>query len=134
MPERAVRGRLRMFVFGSRVSGDSAACRARTHGHRRPVRVYRVRRDITRPPSEVRELGEIDMVARALATLDLVGHDGAQPGWPAVFLEGHAVLSYGELAGLAGESGRVLRHDGKPLVLCAGDRDLRSASCSADQR
>jgi hypothetical protein len=46
--ERTVRCRLRMFVFDSRVSEDSAACRAHTHGHRRPVRVYR---DITRPPA-----------------------------------------------------------------------------------
>jgi hypothetical protein len=48
----------------------------------------------------VKELGEIDMVSRALATLDLVTHDGAQPAFPAAHLEGHAVLSYGELAGL----------------------------------
>jgi len=34
------------------------------------------------------------------------------------------VLTYGELAGLAGEAERVLGHDGKALVLCAGDRDL----------
>jgi len=72
----------------------------------------------------VGELGEIDMVSRALGALDLVGHGEARPGSPAVFLEGDVVLSYGELAGLAGEAGRVLRHDGKALVLCAGDRDL----------
>jgi hypothetical protein len=71
----------------------------------------------------VRELGEIDMVSRALATLDLLTHD-ARPVFPAVHLEGHAVLSYGELAGLAGGSGWVLRLGGKALVLCAGDRDL----------
>jgi hypothetical protein len=76
------------------------------------------------PRFEVRELGEIDMVSMALATLDLVAHDDARPAFPAVYLEGHTVLSYGELAGLAGESGRVLRHDSKALVLCAGDRDL----------
>jgi hypothetical protein len=64
------------------------------------------------------------MVSTALGRLDLVTHDGARPGFPAVFLEGHTVLSYGELAGLVGEAGRVLRHDGKALVLCAGDRDL----------
>ena len=52
----------------------------------------------------------------SMATLDLLTHDGARPGFPAVFLEGRAVLSYGELAGLAGESGRVLRHDGKALA------------------
>jgi acyl-CoA synthetase (AMP-forming)/AMP-acid ligase II len=56
----------------------------------------------------VEELGEIDMVPVALATLDLVTHDGARPGSPAVYLEGHAVLSYGELAGLASQAGRVL--------------------------
>jgi hypothetical protein len=44
----------------------------------------------------MRELGEIDMMSKALAMLDLVTHD----------------------------SGRVLRHDSKALVLCAGDRDL----------
>jgi hypothetical protein len=36
------------------------------------------------PRFEVRELGEIDMVSRALATLDLVTHDDAQPEFPAV--------------------------------------------------
>jgi hypothetical protein len=51
-----------------------------------------------------------------------VTHDDAQPAFRAVHLEGHAVLSYGELAGLAGESERVLRYDGKALVLCAGDQ------------
>jgi hypothetical protein len=76
------------------------------------------------PRFEVRELGEIDMVSMALATLDLVAHDDARPAFPAVYLEGHTVLSCGELAGLAGESGGVLRHDSKALVLCAGDRDL----------
>jgi len=72
----------------------------------------------------VRELGEIDMVSIALATLDLVTHHDAQPAFPAIHLEGHTVLTYGELAGLAGESERVLRHDSKALVLCARDRDL----------
>ena len=76
------------------------------------------------PRFEVEELGEIDMVSRALATLDLVTHDDAQPAFPAVHLEGQTVLSYGELAELVGESERVLRHDDKALVLCAGDRDL----------
>src|ERR1700684_4378800 len=66
----------------------------------------------------------IDMVPMALATLDLVGHDNARPAFPAVYLEGNTVLSYGELAKLVGESERVLRHDRKALVLCAGDRDL----------
>ncbi len=64
------------------------------------------------------------MVAMALATLDLVTHDDARPAFPAVHLEGQTALSYGELAGLVGESERVLRHDSKALVLCAGDRDL----------
>ena len=76
------------------------------------------------PRFEVKELGAIDMVSRALATLDLVSHDDARPGSPAVHLEGQTVLSYGELAGLVGESERVLRHDSKALVLCAGDRNL----------
>jgi len=76
------------------------------------------------PRFDVKELGEIDMVSMALATLDLVTRDNAQPAFPAVHLEGPTVLSCGELAGLAGESGRVLHHDGKALVLCAGDRDL----------
>ena len=73
---------------------------------------------------DVKELGEIEMVSMALATLDLVTHDDAQPTFPAVHLEGPTVLSYGELAGLVGESEQVLRHDRKALVLCAGDRDL----------
>ncbi|HEY6791716.1 MAG TPA: AMP-binding protein [Trebonia sp.] len=60
----------------------------------------------------------------ARATLDLVTHDDAQPAFPAIHLEDRTVLSYGELAGLVGEFERVLRHDSKALVLCAGDRDL----------
>jgi hypothetical protein len=64
------------------------------------------------------------MASMALATLDLVARDDARPAFPAVHLGGHAVLSCGELAGLAGESGRVLRHDGKALAPCAGGRDL----------
>lgn len=64
------------------------------------------------------------MVSTALAALDLVTHDDAQPAFPALHLEGNTVLSYGELAELVGESERVLRHDSKALVLCAGDRDL----------
>ena len=63
----------------------------------------------------MRELGEIDMVSMALATLDLVAHDDAQPTFLAPRLEGRTLLSYGELTGLAGDSGRML---------CAGDRDL----------
>jgi hypothetical protein len=46
----------------------SGACRAR-HGHRRPARA---RRGIVRPPFDMKELGEIDMVSRAPATLGLV--------------------------------------------------------------
>jgi acyl-CoA synthetase (AMP-forming)/AMP-acid ligase II len=72
----------------------------------------------------VKELGEIDMVPMARATLDLVSHDAARPAFPAVHLEGQTVLTYGELAGLVREAERVLRHDSKALVLCAGDRDL----------
>src|SRR5579872_1487811 len=49
----------------------------------------------------VEVLGGIEMVSMALAALDLVGHDGARPASPAVFLEGQRVLSYGELAYLA---------------------------------
>jgi acyl-CoA synthetase (AMP-forming)/AMP-acid ligase II len=64
------------------------------------------------------------MVSMPPATLDLVTHDDAQPTFPAIYLDGHNVLSYGELAELVGESERALRHDGKALVLCAGDRDL----------
>src|ERR1022692_2259353 len=76
------------------------------------------------PPFRSERADEIDMVSMALATLDLVTHDNAQPTFPAVHLEDHTVLSYGELAELVGESERVLRHDSKALVLCAGDRDL----------
>jgi hypothetical protein len=72
----------------------------------------------------VKAPGETDMVPMALATLDLVTRDDARPAFPAVHLGGRAVLSCGELAGLAGESERVLRHDGKAPVLRAGGRDL----------
>ena len=58
------------------------------------------------------------------ATLDLVTHDEAQPTSSALYLKGHAVLTYGDLAESVGEFERALRHDGKALVLCAGDRDL----------
>ncbi len=60
----------------------------------------------------------------ASVALDLVTHDDAQPASTAVHLEDRTTLSYGELAELVGESERALRHDGKALVLCAGDRDL----------
>ncbi|HZR54235.1 MAG TPA: hypothetical protein VFB06_32640 [Streptosporangiaceae bacterium] len=68
------------------------------------------------PRFEVKELGEIDMVSRAPATLNLMTHGDARPAFPAEYLEGHTEL--------AGGSGRVLRHDSKALLLCAGDRDL----------
>lgn len=58
------------------------------------------------------------------ATLDLVTHDDARPTSPAVHLKGHSALTYGELAELVGEFEGALRHDGKALVVCAGDRDL----------
>ena len=60
----------------------------------------------------------------APATLDLVTHDNAQRTSPALHLDDHTVLSYGELSDLVGEAERALRHDGKALVLCEGDRDL----------
>jgi acyl-CoA synthetase (AMP-forming)/AMP-acid ligase II len=58
------------------------------------------------------------------AMLDLVTHDGARPTSSAVHLRGHTALTYGELAESVGEFERALRHNGKALVLCAGDRDL----------
>jgi acyl-CoA synthetase (AMP-forming)/AMP-acid ligase II len=58
------------------------------------------------------------------ATLDLVTHDDAQPTASALYLKGRTALTYGELAESVGEFERALRHDGKALVLCAGDRDL----------
>jgi hypothetical protein len=64
------------------------------------------------------------MVPMTLATLDLVTHDDAQPAFLAVHLGGQALLSCGELAGLAGESERVPRHGGNALVLRARGRDL----------
>jgi acyl-CoA synthetase (AMP-forming)/AMP-acid ligase II len=63
-------------------------------------------------------------VAMMSATLDLVTHDGARPTSSAVHLKGHTALTYGELAESVREFERALRHDGKALVLCAGDRDL----------
>ena len=63
--EGAVRGGMRMFLFGGRVSEDRAGRAA-------------VSLD---PRFEVKELGEIDMVSRA-ATLDLVTHDDARPAFP----------------------------------------------------
>jgi hypothetical protein len=95
--EEAVRGRLLMFVWAA----GSA-------------------RSVTWPRFEVRELGEIDMASGALGALDLVGHGDARPASPAVFLEGHTVLSYGELAGSVGESERVLRQQRRELVELLG--------------
>jgi hypothetical protein len=57
--------------------------------------------------------------------LDLVTRDDAQPKFPAVHPEGRITLTYGELAELIGEFERALRHDGKTLVLGAGDRAFR---------
>jgi acyl-CoA synthetase (AMP-forming)/AMP-acid ligase II len=59
-----------------------------------------------------------------VAMLDLVTHDRAAPSSPAVSVAGRETLTYGDLAGLVDGVERVLRHDGKALVLCAGDRDL----------
>ena len=56
--------------------------------------------------------------------LDLVTHEDAVPRLPAVSVAGRRPLTYGDLAGLVGTAERALRHDGKALVLCAGDRDL----------
>jgi hypothetical protein len=70
--EGAVRGRLRMFVFGRRVSKDCAAHQTHTRGQQRPVGVYRARRDVIRHPFRSERAGEIDMVSRASATLNLV--------------------------------------------------------------
>jgi hypothetical protein len=70
-----------MFVFDSRVSirtrtvtGDPCGC---TGGAPRCHQA---------PRFAVRELGEIDMVSMALATLDLVARDDARPAFPAVYL------------------------------------------------
>ncbi|MCE6996439.1 AMP-binding protein [Saccharothrix sp. S26] len=51
-------------------------------------------------------------------------HEQAPPRAPAVHLVGGRTLSYGDLAELVRQAERALRHDGKALVLCAGDRDL----------
>jgi acyl-CoA synthetase (AMP-forming)/AMP-acid ligase II len=63
-------------------------------------------------------------VSPAPSTLDLVAHDDARPKSPALHLDRNTAVSYGELAELVGQCEQVLRHDGKALVLCAGDRDL----------
>jgi acyl-CoA synthetase (AMP-forming)/AMP-acid ligase II len=59
-----------------------------------------------------------------VAVLDLVTHDRATPSAPAVSIAGRERLTYGDLAGLVGGVERLLRHDSKALVVCAGDRDL----------
>ena len=60
----------------------------------------------------------------ASVTFDLVTHEDARRASPAIHLAGGVTLTYGELAESVGEYERALRHDGKALVLCAGDRDL----------
>jgi hypothetical protein len=94
------------------------------------------------------------MVSRALATLDLVGHDDARPAFPAVYLEGdngHAD-AYCRLAHALGEEFTVLGiqaagpySDAEPRrtvpamaaayagTVRAGAWPARCASCSADQ-
>jgi hypothetical protein len=103
-----------MFVFGSSVSEDLCGCTGRAAIS-------------PGPRFEVRELGEIGMVSIALATQDLVTHDYPQPAFPAVHLEGHALLSYD---GLAGESCpprmRFIRPAGP-------NSPARPANCSADK-
>jgi hypothetical protein len=74
----------------------------------------------------VRELGEIDMVSVARATLDLVTHDAARPAFPAVYLEGHTV------AFLPASIDHELL---EPADTGTGSwLQLRCTSCSADQR
>jgi acyl-CoA synthetase (AMP-forming)/AMP-acid ligase II len=67
---------------------------------------------------------DLEHMAMASATFDLVTHEDARPASPAIHLAGGGTLTYGELAESVGEYERALRHDGKALVLCAGDRDL----------
>jgi hypothetical protein len=64
----------------------------------------------------------------ALTTLDLVVHDDARPAFPAAHVGGHTLPSYGELAGLAGGSERVLPHGGKAPV----QPPQRIRECGAD--
>src|SRR5258707_9919676 len=73
-----------------------------TDGRSRHLKIGNLGADCPRPSAYVclrqrgqRELGEIDMVSIALATLDLATHDDAQPTFPAVCLENRTVLSYG---------------------------------------
>jgi hypothetical protein len=67
------------------------------------------------PVFETKELGEIDMVSLALATVDLVTHDDAQPGFPPVHLLPPLI-------------------EGELLELPGSWLPPRSANCSADQR
>jgi hypothetical protein len=75
------------------------------------------------------------MVSMALATLDLVTHDDAQPAFPAVHLGGHAVLSCGELAG---NTAAVISAPGLTAAVRApatlGIWPARCANCPAGQR
>jgi hypothetical protein len=84
----------------------------------------------------VKEPGETNMVS--MATLDLVPHDDAQPAFPAVHLGGHAVLSCGELAGLAGDTAAVISALGLTAAVRApatlGIWPARCANCPAGQR
>jgi hypothetical protein len=64
----------------------------------------------------MKELGEIDMVSRALATLELVTPRRRAARIPAVHLEGHAVLSTATLS-----------------TATASWLQPRCASCSTDQ-
>jgi hypothetical protein len=83
----------------------------------------------------VKEPGETAMVSMALATLDLVTHDDAQPAFPAVHLGGHAVLSCGELAG---NTAAVISALGRTAAVRApatlGSWPARCANCPAGQR
>ena len=84
---------------------------------------------------EVKEPGETDMTSMALATLDLVTHDDAQPAFPAVHLGGHSVLSCGELVG---NTAAVISALGLTAAVRApatlGIWPARCANCPAGQR
>jgi hypothetical protein len=106
--------------------------------------IYRIREPLPqgilfRKIAKYRDRQDMDGVGtgpydEAMARADLVTRDAAQPTSPAEHLEGRAVLSYGELAELAGESERAPRHDSKALVLCAGDRDLPTPGAAVFRR
>ena len=73
MPERAIRGRLRMFLFDSKVSeGQCSLPSAYVRSPATCAGVPGAPRYHQTPCFDVKELGEIDMVFMALATLDLV--------------------------------------------------------------